>query len=178
MTLKNPLIIFLLRTRCLDTVWRYQSRPWKLMVRDLLLIYPGLDVPNHILIMRTTALYSLKKLMRNLKFCSEAIMLGSKIYIYLHISIPGDLCHYFLLWTEHNDALENYCIDLFHTVFLFTFLKGQIHQNACNLVFSDHCIALHMMYLPFEICKQKHCIKTEKGLIKLKAYFFISFENM
>ena len=50
-------------------------------------------------------------------------MLGSKISIYLHISIPVDLCHYFLLGSEQNDALENYCIDLFHTVF-FVYIFG------------------------------------------------------
>ena len=34
-------------------------------------------------------------------------MLGSKIFIYLYISVPGDLCHYFPLWSEQNGALEN-----------------------------------------------------------------------
>ena len=64
-------------------------------------------------------------------------MLGSKIYIYLHISIPGDLYHSFLLWSEQKDALENYCIYIFYTVLLLTFLEGQIYQMNCNAVFSN-----------------------------------------
>ena len=68
--------------------------PWKLMVRDLNWFYPGLDVLNRILIMLTAALFSLKN--------QREAMLGSKIYIYLHISILSDLCHYFVLWSEQN----------------------------------------------------------------------------
>ena len=83
-------------------------------------------------------------------------MLGSKIYIYLHFFIPGDVCDYFLLWSE-----QNYCIGLFHTVFLFTFLEGQVHQKMdSEVVFSNYCTVLHLMYLPCEICKQKHYKKA------------------
>ena len=77
----------------------------------------------------------------------------SKIYIYLHLSIPGELCHYFLLCSVQNDTLENYCIDVFHTVFYFKFLEGQVHQMECDVMFSNHYIELDLMYLPFEICK-------------------------
>ena len=53
-----------------------------------------------------------KKSMRNLKFCKKAAMLGRKIYIYLQVLIPANLCHFSLLLSEQNVALENYCIDL------------------------------------------------------------------
>ena len=86
-------------------------------------------------------------------------MLGSKICIHLHISILGGLGHYFLLRFEHNDALENDCIGLLHTVFLFTFLEGQVHQLECNVAFSNHYIAFHLMHLHFEIFNQKHCME-------------------
>ena len=83
-----------------------------------------------------------------------------KLYINLHISITGDLCYYFVLWPKQNDVLENSCIGLFHAVFLFTFLEAQVHQMECNVVFSNHYIAIHLIYfLPFEICKKKHCMK-------------------
>ena len=96
-------------------------------------------------------------------------MLGSKVNIYPHISIPGDLCHYFLFLFEQNDALKNYCIDLFHTVLLFTFLEGQLHQMECNVVFANHFIALHLICLPVEICKQQHCLR--KASLNLKNIF-------
>ena len=75
------------------------------------------------------------------------------------ISIPGDLCQYFLLWSEENGALENYCIDICRTMFSFKFLEGQVHQIECKVAFSSHEIALYLMYLSFEICKQKLCMK-------------------
>lgn len=67
------------------------------MVRDLNCFYPGLDVLNRILIMLTAALFSLKNQREVQDFVRREAMLGSKIYIYLHISILRDLCHYFVL---------------------------------------------------------------------------------
>ena len=96
--------------------------------------------------------------------------MGRKIYTYLHISITCDFCHYFLLCSEQNDTLENYSIDLFHVVFLFTFL---VHQMKCIVVFPNHYIELHLMYVPFKISKLH-----EKGLIRSKPYFFIPFEDI
>ena len=31
---------------------------------------------------------------------------GNQDYIYPHISISGNLCHYFFVWSEQNDALK------------------------------------------------------------------------
>ena len=67
------------------------------MVRDLNCFYPGLDVLNRILIMLTAALFSLKNQREVQDFVRREAMLGSKIYIYLHISILRDLCHCFVL---------------------------------------------------------------------------------
>ena len=32
--------------------------------------------------------------------------LSNIVYIYRHVSIPGDLCHYFLFSSEQNDDLK------------------------------------------------------------------------
>lgn len=79
-----------------------KTMPRKLMVRDLNWFYPGLDVLNRILIMLTAALFSLKNQREVQDFVRREAMLGSKIYIDLHISILSDLCHYFVLWSEQN----------------------------------------------------------------------------
>ena len=120
--------------------------------------YPGLDELNNTLMMSTAALFSLKHQWEIWNFVKrqlsweERLYLSSLFYSRWFVSL-------FLFWSEQNDALKNCCIDLFHTVILFTFLEGQVHQMECNLVFSNHYIALHLMCLPFKICKQKHCMR-------------------
>ena len=78
-------------------------------------------------------------------------MLVSKIYIYPHISIPGDLCHFFCFDLCPKILL----LDVFYTVFLVIFLEEQVRQMEFSVMFSsNHFIALHLMCLPVEICKQ------------------------
>ena len=93
-------------------------------------------------------------------------MLGSKIYIYLNISIPWDFCHYFLLWSEQNDALENYCIGFFlYSVFAYIF--GSVSTSdgeQCSVFKPVYCTSSDIRVLRNIWTKALY----EKGLIKLK----------
>ena len=81
-------------------------------------------------------------------------MLGSKIIFILTYLFQAIFVIIFCF-----DLNKNCCIDLFHTVFLFTFFEGQVYQMQCNVVFPNYYIALHLMCLPFKIYKQKHCMR-------------------
>ena len=55
--------------------------------------------------MWAAALSSLK-IQWKFKILLRGSYVGKQDYVCPHISIPGDLCHYFLFWSEQNDALK------------------------------------------------------------------------
>ena len=103
--------------------------------------------------MRTTALFSLK----NQSEIYNSVSYVGKQDIYLSSLFYSRWCLWLLsalIWTELLHRPFSY------SVFVYI-LEGQVHQKMeSEVVFSNYCIALHLMYLPCEICKQKHYKKA------------------
>ena len=107
--------------------------------------------------------------MRSLKFREDAVMWGSNVYNYFHISITGDLFHYFLLWCGQNDALKNYCLH---------FWKGR-YMMECNAVFSSSCFQTTIFHSIWCTCSSKYVNKSTvwKRSHWIKSIFLHSFRK-
>ena len=80
--------------------------PWKLMARDLLLIIYRIEWTASCIDNMNNRYIFFKKCVKSLKILLKGSYIGKQVYIYRHVSIPGDLCHSFLFSSEQNDDLK------------------------------------------------------------------------